>query len=177
LLKLNEDKLRELQKTNSIQCIEGMRMLPKEASRFNIPLCRMVYMPLVRPTLAHDIKRLEAEFTHGYWPGIPVFYVSITNEHGEERFVKDLDTSKWGPHWIPVNDDFKAKLASNPHLCSLCGHMFSICDGNHCFKAWTCYIDKLHQDDRKWYYVVDNICLDIRCKDGLLMNAMYDINK
>jgi hypothetical protein len=98
LLKLNDDELRELQKANSIQCIEGMRMLPNEASRFDIPLCRMVYMALVRPTLAHDIKRLEAKFTHGYRPSAPVFYVSITNEHGEERFVKDVDTSKWDPH-------------------------------------------------------------------------------
>jgi hypothetical protein len=47
-------------------------------------LCQMVYMPLVRPTLANDIKRLEAEFTHGYWPGTPVFYVSICNEKEEE---------------------------------------------------------------------------------------------
>jgi hypothetical protein len=39
LLKLNEDELRELQKANSIQCIEGMRILPKEVSRFDIPLC------------------------------------------------------------------------------------------------------------------------------------------
>jgi hypothetical protein len=93
LLKVNEDELRELQKANSIQCIEGMRILPKEVFRFDIPLCRMVYMPLVHPTLAHDIKRLEAEFTHGYRPGTPVFYVSITNEHRDERFVKDVDTS------------------------------------------------------------------------------------
>lgn len=75
-----------------------MRMLPKEASRFDILLCRMVYMPLVRPTLACDIKRLEAEFTHGYQPGAPVFNVSITNEHGGEQFVKDVDTSKWDLH-------------------------------------------------------------------------------
>jgi hypothetical protein len=177
LLKLNEDKLRELQKANSIQCIEGMRMLPKEASRFDIPLCRMVYMPLVRPTLTHDIKRLEAEFIHGYRPGAPVFYVSITNEHGEERFVKDVDTSKWDPHWTSVNKDFEVKLASNPHLRSLYGRMFFICDGNHCFKAWTCYIDKLHRDDLEWHYVVDNIFLDTRGKGGLLMNAMHDINK
>ena len=47
ILKLNEDELRNLQKANSIQCIEGMRLLPKEASRFDIPLCRMIYMPLV----------------------------------------------------------------------------------------------------------------------------------
>jgi hypothetical protein len=65
ILKLNEDKMRNLQKDNSIQCIKGMRLLPKEASRFDIPLCRMIYMPLVCPILAHDIKRLEAEFTHG----------------------------------------------------------------------------------------------------------------
>jgi hypothetical protein len=58
----------------------------------------MVYMLLVRLTLAHDIKRLEVEFTHGYRLGVPVFYVSITNEHREERFLKDVDTSKWDPH-------------------------------------------------------------------------------
>jgi hypothetical protein len=38
LLKLNKDELRELQKANPIQYIEGMRMLPKEASRFDILL-------------------------------------------------------------------------------------------------------------------------------------------
>jgi hypothetical protein len=42
LLKLNEDELRELQKVDSIQVIEGMRISPKDASRFDIPLCRMV---------------------------------------------------------------------------------------------------------------------------------------
>jgi hypothetical protein len=98
LLKLNEDELRNLQKANSIQCIEGMRLLPKEASRFDIPLCQMIYMPLVHPTLVHDIKRLEAKFTHGYRLGASVFYVSTTNENGDERLVKDVDTSNWGPH-------------------------------------------------------------------------------
>jgi hypothetical protein len=39
ILKLNEDELRELQKVDSIQCIESMRILPKEVSRFDIPLC------------------------------------------------------------------------------------------------------------------------------------------
>jgi hypothetical protein len=84
ILKLNEDELCIYQKVDSIQCIEGMQILPKEVSRFDIPLCRMVYMPLVRPTLAIDIKSLEVEFTHGYRPGAPVFYISICNEKGEE---------------------------------------------------------------------------------------------
>jgi hypothetical protein len=78
---------------DSIQCIEGMRILSKEVSKLDILLCRMVYMPLVRPTLAYDIKRLEAKFTHGYRPRAPMFYVSICNERGEERSVKDEDTS------------------------------------------------------------------------------------
>jgi hypothetical protein len=43
-----------------------------------------------------------------------------------------------------VNIDFEAKLASNPHLRSLYGRMFFICDGNYRFKAWTGYIDRLH---------------------------------
>ena len=177
ILKLNEDELRNLQKANSIQCIEAMRLQPKEASRFDIPLCRMIYMPLVRPTLAQDIKRLEAEFTNGYRPGAAVFYVSTTNENGEERLVKDVDTSSWGPHWTSVNDEFEAKLALHPHLKALCGHMFFICDGNHRFKAWTGLIDRLHREDRKWHYMVDTICLDTKDKVAILMNAMHDINK
>jgi hypothetical protein len=124
LMKLNEDELREMQKVNSIQCIQWMRISPMDESGFHIPLCRMVYMPLVRLTLAIDIKRLEAEFTHGYRPGAPVFYVSICNDKGEEWSVKDVDTNNWGLHWTSVNEEFEAKLASNPHLRFLCGRMF-----------------------------------------------------
>jgi hypothetical protein len=177
LLKLNEDELRNLQKANSIQCIKGMRLSPKEASRFDIPLCRMIYMPLVHPTLAHDIKRLEAEFTHGYRPGASVFYVTTSNEDSVEMLVKDVDTSNWGPHWTSVNEEFEAKLALNPHLKSLCGRMFFICDGNHWFKAWTRYIDWLHCNDQEWHYSVDSICLNTKGKVALLLNAMHDINK
>jgi hypothetical protein len=137
----------------------------------------MVYMPLVRPTLANDIKRLEVEFTHGYQLGAPLFYVSIYNEHGEERFVKDEDTSNWGPHWTSINIEFEANLASNPHLNFLYNRMFFICNGNHQFKAWISYINKLINIDRKWHYSVDSICLDIGGKGGLLLNAMHDINK
>ena len=70
-----------------------MRIFPKEVSRFDILLSRMVYISLVCPILANDIKRLEVEFTHVYQPGTPVFYVSVYNEKKEERFVKDEDTS------------------------------------------------------------------------------------
>jgi hypothetical protein len=154
-----------------------MRITPKVDFRFDIPLCQMVYMPLVCPTLANDIKGLEAEFTHGYQPGAPIFYVSICNEQGEERSVKDVDTSNWGSHWTSVNNEFEAKLASNPHLKFLYGRLSFICNGNHRFKAWTCYVNMLHKDDPKWHYSVDNIYLDTRGKGGLFLNAMHDINK
>ena len=70
-----------------------MRIVPKEKSRIHIPLCQMLYMLLVRPTFVNDIKRLEAKFIHGYWPRTPILYVSICNDKGEERSVKDEDTS------------------------------------------------------------------------------------
>ena len=72
LLMLNEDELRRLQRVDSIQVIESMQISSKDASRFDIPLCRMLYMPLVQPTLATDIKKLETKFTHGYRLGAPV---------------------------------------------------------------------------------------------------------
>ena len=106
-----------------------------------------------------------------------MFYVSICNKHGEERSLKDEDTSNWDPHWTLVNDEFEAKLALNPHFKFLCGHMFFVCNGNHRLKAWIGFIQRLHSQVKEWYYVVDNICLDARGKGGLLLNAMHDINK
>jgi hypothetical protein len=174
---LNEDELRQVLKVNSNKCIEHMRINPKEASRFDIPLCRMIYMPLVRPTLESDIKRLEAEFFHGYRHGTSVFYVTLCNERGEERSVSEAEMRNWDPLWIEANKHFDDQLRANKHLQHLQGRMFFICDGNHRFKAWTRYIDRLYRDDRDWHIAVDSIVLDTKGKIGLLLNAMHDINK
>lgn len=88
-------KLQKLHKINPIQCIKHMNIPPKEASQFDIPLCQMVYMPLVQPTFANDIKKLEAKFIHGYWPNTPLFYVYICNKHGEECSISNVDRSSW----------------------------------------------------------------------------------
>jgi thioredoxin-related protein len=45
--KLNEDELCQVLKVNSIISIEYMRISPKEASRFDNPLCQMIYIALV----------------------------------------------------------------------------------------------------------------------------------
>jgi hypothetical protein len=175
--KLNEADLRGMLKVNSNKCIEDMRVKPKQSSRFDIPLCRMVYMPLVRPTLDSDIKRLEAEFAHGYRAGSNVFYVSICNERGESAIITEEELDTWGPLWHEENELFEARLKANPHLAHLQGSKFFICDGNHRFKAWTGYISRLHREDRDWHISVDSICLDTKGKIGLVLNAMHDINK
>jgi hypothetical protein len=48
-------------------------------------------MPLVRPTLLSDVKRLEAEFSHAYRPGANIFYVSLCDENGKKRTVTAKD--------------------------------------------------------------------------------------
>ena len=79
---LTEDELRCIQKGDSIDILSNLRMKPEELFRLHIPLCRLVAMPMVRPTLAYDITKLEQEFVGGYRDGAVVLYVSTTNEEG-----------------------------------------------------------------------------------------------
>jgi hypothetical protein len=79
----------------------------------------MVYMPLVRSTLASNIKRLEAEFTHGYRVGVNVFYVSLTIEKGEDMIVTADEKEKWRPLWNEENEKFEKFLGDSSSLSSL----------------------------------------------------------
>ena len=83
----------------------------------------------------------------------------------------------WNEHWRNENSLFELRLVCNPHLKHLQGRMFFVCDGNHMHKAWTGFISRIHSNDRDWHISVDSICLDIRGKTSLLLNAMHDINK
>jgi len=66
---LDEDEMRTRQKLNSVATISSLRFQPTSLSRFPIPLCRMLPMPMVRPTLQSDLIKLEQEFVHGYRDG------------------------------------------------------------------------------------------------------------
>ncbi len=61
----DEDEIRTRQKLNSVATITSLRFQPISSSRFSIPLCRMLPMPMVRPTLSSDLAKLEQEFVHG----------------------------------------------------------------------------------------------------------------
>lgn len=172
-----EDSIRGKQKLNSVSTIASLRMKPASASRFSIPLCRLLAMPMVRPTLESDLDKLEQEFVHGYRDGAAVFYVSATNEDGCIQEVTDEVKASWGPLWNEENDKFNRYLASVPELTGLVNLMFFVCDGNHRRQAWMNHINRLHKSEASWHYSVDSIVLDTKNRISLVMQVMHDINK
>jgi hypothetical protein len=142
-----------------------------------VPLCRMVPMPIVRPILSSDLASLEDEFVHGYREGAAVFYLSITNEGGQIEKVTDEDLASWGPYWRAVNDQFEEFLSSVPRLRELRGVKFSICDRNHRRQAWMNVISRLHSTDPSWHYMVDSVVPETQGNLGVVMLAIHDINK
>lgn len=75
-VEVDEDEMWGWWKLNSVATISSLRMKPSSSSRFFIPLCRMIAMPMVRPTLPSDLAKQEQEFVHGYPEGAAVFYFS-----------------------------------------------------------------------------------------------------
>jgi len=173
----DEDDIRGRQKLNSVSTISNLRMKPTSSSRFSIPLCRMVPMPMVRPTLESDLAKLEQEFVHGYREGAAVFYVSMTNEDGKSQEVTSADVDAWGPLWNAKNDTFNAYLESVPELRPFTNLMFFVCDGNHRRQAWMNHIERLHKNEATWHYAVDSIVLETKDRIGVVMQVMHDINK
>jgi hypothetical protein len=85
------DQIQASRKVDSIGTIEALRMKPSSFSSMPIPLCRLVAMPIVKPTLSSDLASLEDNFMHGYWEGAVVFYLFTTNEGGQVDKVTDED--------------------------------------------------------------------------------------
>jgi hypothetical protein len=173
----DEDEIRTRQKLNSVATITSLRFQTISSSRFSIPLCRMLAMPMVRPTLASDLAKLEQEFVHGYREGASVFYVTTTNEDGKTQEVIEADKASWGPIWNAKNDVFNTFLLSDPHLVRFTNLIFFVCDGNHRRQAWLNHIERLHRTEVYWHYLVDSILLDTKGKIGLVMQVMHNINK
>jgi hypothetical protein len=125
-----EYRIRHNLKKDSFSVVEGMRIQPVEKSSMRIPLCRLIHMPLVRPTLRSDVTKLMAAFQFGYRAGSATLYVSTTNESGENRFISTKDRREWGELWGAENDKFESLLRADKDLMSLSGCMFFVYDGN-----------------------------------------------
>ena len=174
---LLEEDLRQYHKVDSVNTIASLRMKPDHLFRLQIPLCRMVSMPMVRPTLSCDLDFLEHEFSKGYRDGAAVFYVTTTDEAGESSHFSEEDIEKWGPLWKEKNDAFNDYVGSIPELKFLINLRFYVCDGNHRLLSWMKYIDNKHSNDKDWHYAVDSIVLDTKGKTELVMHVMHDVNK
>jgi hypothetical protein len=127
----DEDEIWTRQKLNSVATISSLRFQPISVSRFSISLCKLVAMPLVRPTLQSDLDKLEQEFVHGYRDGAAVFYVTLTDEHGSTQEVTYVVKENWESIWNAQNEEFNRYLLSVPEFLHMENLMFFVCDGNH----------------------------------------------
>ena len=141
---LTEDELRRIQKGDSIDILSELHMKSEDLFRLHIPLCRLVAMPMVRPTLACDITKLEQEFAGGYRDGAAVFYISTTNEEGQSEEFSEEEMSMWDPIWREKNKVFMRYLDSHRELSFLKNLKFFICDGNHHRLPWMNVIDRCY---------------------------------
>jgi hypothetical protein len=55
----------------------------------------MIGFPLVCHLLQSQVKRLEADFAHGYRPGSCILYVSITNDKEVCKLVTTEIVETW----------------------------------------------------------------------------------
>ena len=143
----------------------------------DIPLCRMIGLQIVRPTLAVDIEKLKADFVHGYCPGAAVFHVSITNFMGSEWKVLSEDRALWDRHWQRRDREFEAFLQVDPDLRFFSNKFFFVWDGNHRHQAWMEHILQTYSNDLDWHYRVRSIVLRTKDSTTSIITAMHHINK
>ena len=55
----NEDEIRKAQTLDTVKIIASMGLTSNDLCQMKIPLCRLVPMPIVRPTLFSDVTALE----------------------------------------------------------------------------------------------------------------------
>jgi hypothetical protein len=66
-------------KVNTNEIIEKFKIYPKRKYWMNIPLCRLMAMPIVRFVLKIHVLKMEQAFQMGYMQGEKMFFVSPTN--------------------------------------------------------------------------------------------------
>jgi hypothetical protein len=163
-------RIRHNLKKDSFLVVKGTKIHPVEKISIKIPLCRLIHMPLVCPTLRSDVTKLMAAFQFGYRAGSTTLYVSTTNEYGDNRFICTKDRREWGESFLRKDKD----------LMGLSGCMFFVYDGNHRLLAWKECIESDHKDDALWYEkhgCPECVVLDTTGGRGDVLNAMHDINK
>lgn len=175
----SELRVRQKQKPDSFKFLSSLQVHPSH-SRVLVPLCRLIPLPLVRPILDQDVKKLEAEFIHGYRSGDRPLYVSVFNDVGLEVNVTPQVTSTWSIHWQEASKKFDNLVEHDTELQVLHGKMLFVWEGNHRYTAWWRYIENNYSGDQynpKFYQPVECICIDPRGELDSLLDAMNDVNR
>lgn len=184
VLPLSEDQL-ELQlhaflkkeSVNTSSRLERLRYQPRAKSKLNIPLCRMVPLPVVRHFLKNDVMNLAAHFVAcGYMEGNGVFYVALENNEGKTMDVTDNIIDSWSENWVRANDAFEKILQADEDLKVFSGKMFMVWDGNHRLQAWLPIINRDHTHDPAWHYAVESIILDVKGDIATMLAALHEVN-
>jgi hypothetical protein len=133
---------------NTGKVLDKYKILPKNKAKMSIPLCKLLYMWIVRLALKINVLTMEQTFFTGYREGEKAFYVSSKKFEGEEELVSKY-MPLWSTLWTHKNTEFEKFLLKDPNFSSLCGNMFHVWDGNHHFQTWRPYIDLNHLDEER----------------------------
>ncbi len=142
----------------------------------NIPLCKLIAMPIVRPIFKINVLKMEQAFQMGYRQGEKVFFISPTIWQGEKIVVSTIE-SLWGPLQKEKNNRFEELLQGDLDFKPMFGKMFHVWDRDHIFQTWFSYIEKVHPLNVDWHICMDNFFLN--SKSGLvdLITSMTKLNK
>jgi len=128
-------------------------------------------MPMERPTISCDIKKIEQKFAHGYLSRATAFYVSTTNEASESSKFMAEEIDGFGPLWKKENEKFIKYVDSVAPLKFFKNLKFWICEGNHRLLAWMGHISKLYSANPVWHFSIDCILLDTKGRIELVMQV------
>ena len=111
-------------KINTVDILESLKIASKDKSRLNIPICRMISRPIVRPALQTNVNKLEADFVHGYHNWEKVFHVSVIDENEIFSYVTSEVFQSWSDNWNYVNEQFELSLQADVNLHKFSGKVF-----------------------------------------------------
>jgi len=162
---------------NTASRLEELKWQPSAKGRLNIPLCRMMSLPVVRPFLKNDVLTLASHFTKcGYMEGNGFFYVAVEDNSGFTTDVTAAIFDKWSPEWKKRNEDFEETLLADDDLKAFSNKMFMVWDGNHRLQAWLPIIEQFHAGDLNWHFCVESIILDPKGNVGSVLTALHEVN-
>jgi hypothetical protein len=115
---------------NTTSRLEKLRFQPRQKSKFNIHLCRMVSLLVVRSFLKNNVMNLAVHFVAcGYMEGIGIFYVALEKNEGKTMYVILDNMALRSDNWIQANALFEEEFNHDDDLRVFFGKIFMVWDG------------------------------------------------